>query len=313
MTRRWRAGDIDRASIDLSGVPTPPEADGVTVRRSRRRRRPAWVPALATGVCLLLLGAGLLVWRAVPLRDSAEAASTETAAGTRPPAVTAEPLEEPTPIFARYRSMQVHLPVPCKAVTVIAFHQAARDNALHLASLLPDASMSKAAELRKRASYTYTTGSGNGTDAAEVSAAEQGVPAILSGQVLRLWRSSRHGAPDSAADVGAKPGTTVFAPVSGTVLLVRPYKLYGEFHDYEVHIQPQAWPEVDCVLIHVTDVTVQASDTVVGGVTPIARVRDLARKVQPQLGQYTPDAGDHVHVQLNRLEVPGRIDLLGGS
>ena len=52
------------------------------------------------------------------------------------------------------------------------------------------------------------------------------------------------------------PGTPVYAPVSGEVLEVRPYYLYGEYADFEIHITPNGWAEVDVVLIHVDNVQV---------------------------------------------------------
>jgi hypothetical protein len=122
---------------------------------------------------------------------------------------------------------------------------------------------------------------------------------------MGMWRASRSGAPDTAADIGALPGVPVVAPVSGTVIEVKPYLLYGAHDDLEIHIQPTGWPEIDLVIIHVTDPTVNVGDLVVGGITRIASVRLLSDRVNHQLADYTPDAGDHIHMQLNRVEQPG--------
>ena len=137
--------------------------------------------------------------------------------------------------------------------------------------------------------------------------------AVWQGEALRLWRSNRSGPPDTAADVGAAPGTQVRAPVSGTVIAVRRYELYDRYEDFEIHIQPEGWPEVDVVLIHVADVSVSVGDDVLGGLTPIAAVRHLSDKVDLQLGGYTGDGGNHVHVQLNELPDPAMLEYVGDS
>jgi hypothetical protein len=122
-----------------------------------------------------------------------------------------------------------------------------------------------------------------------------------------LWRSARSGKPNTAADVGAPPGTPVVAPVDGTVVYVRTYKLYGKYDDYEVHISPKDGSPIDVVLIHISDVCVKAGDRVEAGITQVACVRRLSRLMTMQLAQYTADGGDHTHLQINRLAGPGRI------
>ncbi|HET6497430.1 MAG TPA: hypothetical protein VFH17_00030 [Coriobacteriia bacterium] len=206
-----------------------------------------------------------------------------------------------TPVFATYRTLQLHLPVAVKDVTEIAFHQASGASALAMTSLLPDADPALADNKR-----------GTGRAASGQDADAEG-PSALGGQVIRMWRTNRTGPPDTAADVGARPGAPVIAPVSGTVVEVRPYLLYGEHEDIEIHIQPTGWPEIDLVMIHVTDPTVAPGDVVVGGVTRIASVRLLSDRVTHQLSEYTPDGGDHVHFQLNRVTEPGASEPVGGS
>jgi hypothetical protein len=186
--------------------------------------------------------------------------------------------------------MQLHLPVPLNSLTEIAFHQASNPLALPMESLLPDADPESANGKR-----------GTGRISAREDD-ESDEPAVLEGKVIRMWRSNRRGNPDTAADVGALPGTPVFAPVSGTVIEVKPYDLYGKYADVEIHIRPEGWPEADLVMIHLTDPTVRAGDIVVGGLTRIAAVRLLSDRVHHQIADYTPDGGDHTHVQLNRME-----------
>ena len=119
----------------------------------------------------------------------------------------------PTPIFASYGKIQLHLPVPLDKLTEIGFHQASYAWALRMKTPLKDAKNSEANQKR-------------GTSR-ETSTQPTGANAVLVGKVLRMWRS-RPGKPDTAADVGAKPGSPVISPVTGTVVKVKSYKLYGK-------------------------------------------------------------------------------------
>lgn len=267
--------------------------------RPRRARRPDPMPFVAA--VLLTVGAATLVLTRLPARPTApaRAASSRTPTGS----VVLEALDAPTPLFASYRSLRLRLLVRPEDMTRIAYHQASGSTALAITSLLPDA----------EAAPAQRTAEAPATDAAEVYSAEQDDATVLRGNVLRLWRSGRHGFPDTAADIGADPGTPVYAPVSGKIIAVRAYRLYERWPDFEVHIQPDGWPEVDAVLIHVSGVVVRRGDRVEAGTTRVASVRKLSDRVNNQLAGYTDNGGDHVHLQLNRMRVPGRIERVGGS
>ncbi len=206
----------------------------------------------------------------------------------------------PTPFFASYRSLQLCLPVRPEAITTVAFHQAAGRHALSLDPLVPVSEPGTADDPASTAA-TGTAGS-TGTRSA-----------VWSGSAIQLWRSNRSGPPDTAVDCGAAPGSTVYAPVSGTVMEVRRYSLYGECDDFEVHIRPEGWDEIDIVLIHIDEITVSPGDEVIGGLTPIASVRRLSDRIDLQLGQYAEDGGDHVHMQVNEVEDPLRLESVGSS
>lgn len=126
---------------------------------------------------------------------------------------------------------------------------------------------------------------------------------MLVGSVVRMWRS-RPGKPDSAADVGAPPGSNVLAPVSGQVIKIKSYKLYGKYDDYEIHIRPDGRDDIDCVMIHVTDLSVTVGARVKAGVTRVATVRKLSNVIHDQLGDYATGSGDHVHLQFNNALDP---------
>lgn len=195
-----------------------------------------------------------------------------------------------TPVFASWKNVELRLPVPPAELTEIGFHQAARTYALHMKTKLPTADLSEA----KHKGTGRAPGKALNTDG------------TLNVSVLRMWRS-RPGKPDSAVDVGAVAGTVVYAPVSGKVIKVKKYKLYGRIDDYEIHIRPDGRSDVDVVLIHIDGVTIKPGDTVQAGLTQIGAVRKLHDKTHHQLADYMnpkQGKGDHVHIQLNNTKDP---------
>lgn len=298
--RRYPQGVYDASRL------SPMRDTGLTVgsrrRSSRRRRSPGPVFAFVGVLVLAAVVLGSIALR--PGRGAgASPGAGATTTGTVVSAAMPEENRDPTPMLANYRSLYLRLPVDPGSITQVAFHQASGDKALHMTSLVPDADMTQAAKLKR----TPVGGDASGTDGSGESTS------IWNGAVLRLWRSNRSGKPDTAADVGAEPGTTVYAPVTGTVLAVRPYKLYNKYDDYEIHIKPDGWADIDVVLIHVDKVSVKAGDRVLGGVSRLATVRKMSNRVTLQLGGYTRNGGDHVHFQLNRVAIPGKLEELTGS
>lgn len=298
----YDAGKIRRISAPGSSTDAPrgasslaPARDtGLAVRRGidrqrdeQRRNAIAW-----TVMVLVLIAAiigGFIVWRAMSDRavegdTVVPLASLQSAsAGSEG---SAEPVvQDPTPIFASYHDLSFRAPVPLAALTEVLFHQASYTYALNLATPMPLADIGAAANKV-------------GTNR-DISAQAEGDDAVLVGSALQVWRSGRSGKPDTAVDVGAAAGTDVYSPLSGTVVKVRQYLLYGKYDDFEIHIQPTGHPELDLVLIHVDGVTVTPGTKVTAGVTKVGTVRLLSDRLNDQLADYTPATGDHVHVQLN--------------
>lgn len=273
-----------------------------SLTRDQRLRRSRRTARLQASLVAIVVVAALIAGWQISRPDATESPSdTATQAPSTPEqvAVVVADRSDPTPFFGSYRSLHLYLPVSPDALTEIGYHQASGSAALSMTSLLPDADMVAAEE-------------NQGTGRPAAGGDEVG-PTVLSGEVLRMWRSNRTGPPDTAIDVGAPPGTPVYAPVTGEVIGVRAYRLYDKYDDYEIHIQPTGWPEVDVVMIHVENVSVEVGDHVIGGVTSVAGVRLLSDRVTHQISAFTKDGGDHVHVQLNRLEVPGKLPPIGGS
>ena len=291
-----------RLQVRDTGLAVESRAARAQRTRNRSRRR-AIIIAIAVAGALLV---AVLGWRyasdqraaTLPLDES----SSSSAANGPIDAAHAQPTKtgavfrakstppDPTPIFASYGRIKLHLPVETKRLTEIGFHQASYPWALRMKTPLKDAKASEAKGKR-------------GTSR-ETSTQPTGPDAVLVGTVLRMWRS-RPGKPDTAVDVGAKPGSAVISPVTGTVVKIKSYKLYGKWADYEMHIQPDGFESIDIVMIHVADLEVKVGARVTAGVTTVAHVRKMSDKVTDQLAQYVKDGGDHVHLQVNNANYPG--------
>lgn len=268
-------------------------------KRCRRVARVRLLAATATAVValasLVAIGAAALP----SLRgDSSSESSVSSARAAEAPVLRQAESPGETPLFATYGDVKLRLPVNPEELTEIGFHQASFSYALPMATPLADADMSDARANR-------------GTGRA--SKQPRGADAVLQGTVLRMWREGGWGEPDTSADVGAAVGSTVVSPVDGTVIKVKPYKLYNKWDDFEIHIQPTGHPELDVVLIHIDKLTVEPGDKVLAGVTPLAVIRRLDDKEPMQLRSYTPlgDGGNHVHVQVNDTKNPSYKGLEG--
>jgi hypothetical protein len=294
-----RRSRTSRRPVDRTGLGAGVRNTGMSVRSRRAVRRKRSPYPLLT-IVVAVIGVSAIVWSltwggaesTAPATDTVPAVAEAAAAGP------AEPERDPTPLVATEGGTEIHLAIDPAELTAIAFHQASGDYVLHMTSLVPDADMAAANELKAV------------PPVADGAVFDDGV---WHGCVLRLWRSNRSGQPDSALDMGAAPGTAVWSPLDGTVIEVRPYLLYDKYEDFEIHIRPEGRDDVDAVLIHVQDVRVKAGEAVKGGVTRIGAVRQMSDKMDIQLGGYTTNGGDHTHFQLNRYPAGGAPADTGGS
>lgn len=110
----------------------------------------------------------------------------------------------------------------------------------------------------------------------------------------------------SAVDVVLAEGSQVAAPVTGRVVEVRDYALYGSLRDWRIVIEPEDRPDLQIVLIHLEQPTVRPGDHVVAGSTPLATVRLLptASHVDYALNERHP----HVHIEVKPAVQPEPYD-----
>ena len=105
--------------------------------------------------------------------------------------------------------------------------------------------------------------------------------------------------PTSALDVGAAPGTDVYAPVDGTIIGITPYVVAGHRYGARIDIQPQSAPSLIVSLTQVkADASLAVGRNVVSGATRVGVVVDLSRVERQALARFTNDAGNHVSVAI---------------
>ena len=108
----------------------------------------------------------------------------------------------------------------------------------------------------------------------------------------------------SSVDVAVKEGTPVKSPVSGKVVAVEPYQLYGRYDDVQIDILPKGNPRIKISIVHLNRPTVAVGQRVEAGVTMLAVPRRLP--VNSQIDQYLGQITDHIHIQINPLG-PGKV------
>lgn len=108
----------------------------------------------------------------------------------------------------------------------------------------------------------------------------------------------RAAGPTSAVDVAIDEGVAVKSPVSGTVVDVSTYALYGRTNDVMMRIRPDSNPDVLVVIFHLVDPAVGAGDAVEAGETTVAAsARPLP--FASQVDRWAGKAGPHVHIQVD--------------
>jgi len=107
------------------------------------------------------------------------------------------------------------------------------------------------------------------------------------------------GGATSALDVGAPPGTSVYAPVDGTIVGVTPYVVAGHRFGSQIDIEPQSTPSLIVSITQLRpDPSIKVGSNVVSGATRIGVVVDLAKVEKQALARYTNDSGNHVSIEL---------------
>jgi len=233
-------------------------------RREHRLRRFALLSVIAFVMVLTL---------ALTAFDTSGA--PRVAAFTPAPAQRLLPVGSPQPlVIAKLGDLRLQLPIPLSRVTATAFYGAG-EGALALEPVGRQANEG----LLARLGHKLFGGGGHGPSWYQIGGGQ--------------------GPHTSGLDVGAAPGTTVYAPVDGRVVGLTPYIIDGRTYGERIEIQPAQSPSVVVSLTHVSALeSLSVGSTVAAAQTPLATVIDLTGVERQSLAQYTNDAGNHVAIEV---------------
>jgi hypothetical protein len=240
------------------------------VRRRSARVRPKAPRRLRRLALLTLVTGGLL---GTLLVTAFSQGAPEIVPQTLPPPATRLlPAGPPTPLtIALHGSLRIQLPIPQSRVTAIGYHSAS-DGGLALTPLGHQGNEGALSRLAHR-----LFGGGHG----------------------RFVYYQLSGGETDILDVGAAPGTDVYAPVDGTVVGISDYILDGKPYGSRIDIQPSAAPSLVVSLTQLApDPALTVGSTIAASSTKIGRVLDLSGVETQALARYTQDAGNHVAVEL---------------
>jgi hypothetical protein len=247
-------------------MPTPRSRQAARLRARRRRaqQRARWLLVLSAVGVLAVVTLLLTAFGSGGARtaDAAAAATVVTVGDTRP---------EPQ-VLATVGNMRLQQPVAQQSVTGVGFH-GARDGALDL-------------------------------DPAGRQANE--------GLLLRLWHriagtpddgpvwyqlAGDAGAGTRVLDVGAPPGTDVYAPVDGTIAAISDFVIDGKTLGARIDIRPLEAPSVFVSLIHLRpDPALAVGSSVVAATSKIGSVVDVASTERQALADHARDRGNNVAI-----------------
>jgi hypothetical protein len=190
-----------------------------------------------------------------------------------PPSSRLLPATPPAPMTVALRSsLRIQLPIPQNRVTAIGYYSSS-DGALPLTPLGRQGNEGALARL----AHTLF-GGGHGS----------------------FVYYQLNGGPTDVLDVGAAPGTDVYAPVDGTVVGISPFVLNGRQYGVRIDIQPTAAPSLVVSLTQLSpDPALTVGSTVAASTTKVGRVIDLSGVETQALARFTQDAGDHVAIELH--------------
>lgn len=255
----------------LTKSEVPPRKHKPRAVRKRRLR-------LLGAVALLLVVA--VTWTVVADASSKGPAAPEaTAADTTATAVASG--GTPHPVFGRVEGKNLILPVPADETSIIAYHAVSDEDSVALEPL---------------------------GERVNGNLVARGVERVVSGtsdiRYHVLENKGRVVTETGAVDIGAPAGTEVVSPVTGEVVSVKSYKLYGKYDDYQVDIRPKSASDIIVSLLLVASPQVHIKQSVEAGKTVIGAVREPVPELAERLTPLTGDSGSHIHLQVSASPAP---------
>lgn len=261
----------DEASfVTVPRMPASPQR-AAAARRARARRRQAAAEHRFRRLAILVIVVGVTLG-ALILTAFGSSKPPLIPQTLPPPSSRLLPAAPPTPMTVALRGgLRIQMPIPQNRVTAIGYHTA-DDGALPLTPLGHQGNEGVLASIAHK-----VFGGGHG-------------PFVY-------YQLS--GGDKDVLDVGAPPGTDVYAPVDGTVVGITPYILNGIEYGARIDLQPTAAPSLVVSLTQLTpDPALTVGSTVSASNTKVGRVIDLSGVEKQALARYTQDAGNHVSIEL---------------
>jgi len=249
----------------------PPPRVVAQARRARKRRAAGEhrarrvavliVASAAIGVTLLLTAFGSTDSRPAPSGPA--------------PAQRLLPTGPPRPqIVALRDTLRIQLPVSQARVTAIGYH-GVDNGALQLEPIGTQANHGILGRLFRR----IAGGGGTG---------------------LAYYQLGGRGPATAVLDVGAAPGTDVYAPVDGTVVGITDFVVGGRRLGSRIDIQPASAPSLVVSLTHLRpDPALTLGSAVTSATSKIGTVLDFSRVERQALARFTQDEGNHVSIELH--------------
>jgi murein DD-endopeptidase MepM/ murein hydrolase activator NlpD len=236
---------------------------------ARRNVRP--VPHRARRLIVLTVVAGVLLGTLL-VTAFGKGATREPSQALPGPASRLLPVGPPTPLtVALHSGLRIQLPIAQTRVTAIGYHSSG-DGALPLSPL---GRQGNEGALSRLAHKIFGGGHGG------------------------FVYYQLGGGETAVLDVGAPPGTDVYAPVDGTIVGISDYVLNGKAYGSRVDIQPSAAPSLVISLTHLSpDPALTVGSMIAASNTKIGRLLDLSGVEKQALSRYTQDAGNHVSIEL---------------
>lgn len=237
--------------------------------RGHRRRTPA--PHRTRRLVVLTVVSGALLGTLF-VTAFGQGATRELSQALPGPASRLLPVGPPTPLtVALHNGLRIQLPVAQTRVTAIGYHSSG-DGVLPLTALGRQGNEGALSRL----AHKIFGGGGGGFVYYQLNGGETAV-----------------------LDVGATPGTDVYAPVDGTIVGISDYILDGRSYGARIDVQPSAAPSLVVSLTHLNpDPALTVGAGVAASSTKIGRILDLSGVEKQALAKYTQDAGNHVALEL---------------
>jgi hypothetical protein len=251
-----------------AGKPTPargrrpPRPHPRPKRRAHSVRRFVWLVVLSVVALVTTLLTAFGDGRS-PSVDSVLAPPTRLVAASPP---------RPQ-VVATAGSLRLQLPISQRSVTAIGYHGAA-DGAIALDPVGRRGNQG----FVSRVWHSIFGGGGDG---------------------LVYYRLGGSGVSTGVLDVGAAPGTDVYAPVDGTITGLTDYVVNGRKFGVRIDVQPTNSPSLLVSLTHVrADPSLTVGSSVVAARSKIGTVIDLSSVEHEALARYTRDSGNHASIEV---------------